>query len=52
MSVYVPEVQLYPSSVLMTVVPAYRGVREVVMVTPPQADGSQSLYAGGAGIAV
>ena len=35
----------YPSSVLMTVVPArIAGVREVVMVTPPQADGSVNPY--------
>lgn len=40
--VYVPGgAAAYPSSVLMTVIPArIAGVSEVVMVTPPQADGS------------
>ena len=35
----------YPSSVLMTAIPArIAGVREIVMVTPPQADGSVNPY--------
>lgn len=41
-AVYVPGGQAaYPSSVLMTVVPAQvAGVKEIVMVSPPMADGS------------